>query len=122
MAKKLVAHVQTNPPGCLGFCACKRSGHLSRLSFLNLTQQPHLSNQPPQYHPQVMEKARTKIMFVGKGRGQLQQSASALFVGSGLETGRYDPVNGRQNNKHLIANKTNKKHHPTTTWLLICQD
>ena len=107
MAKGLVAHVQTTPPGYLGFCTCKCSGHLSRLSFLNLTMQPHLSNQPPQNHPQITEKVKTKTNFVGKGHGQLQQSASALFVSSSLETGCYAPVNSHQNVKHLFTKEMN---------------
>ena len=122
MATELVAHVQMTPPGYLRFCTCKRSGHLSWLSFLNLTLQPHLSNQPPQNHLKIAEKVKTKTTFVGKGQGQLQQHASALFVGGGLETGRYAPVNGRQNVKHLSTKKRNRKHHPNTTWLIISQD
>ena len=107
MAKELVAHVQTTPPGYLGFCACKRSRHLSQLSFFNLLPQPHLSNQPLQNHPQIMEKVKTTTNFVGKGQGQLQQSASALSVRGGLETGRYAPVNGRQHVKNLSTKATN---------------
>ena len=54
-----------------------------------------------------METVKTKANFVGKGRGQPHQSASALFVHGGLETGHYAPVNGRQNVKHLATKKTN---------------
>ena len=54
-----------------------------------------------------MEKVKTKMNFVGKVRGQLQQSESALFVGGSLETGRYAPVNGRQKVTHPTTNKTN---------------
>ena len=107
MAKELVAHVQTTPPGYLGSCACKRSGHLSQLSFLSSALQLHPSNQPPQKHPQIMETVKTKANFAGKGRGQLQQSASALFVGGSLEIGRYAPVNSRQHIKHLSTKETN---------------